>query len=171
MTLATTELCLGAALWIYGQSGESLSVTGLGYLVVFDAIGALSTIFIEDSKDVDVLYDVLSKNSTDHLRHPFGCVIPPTCLSALLSKMNVSLSFVVLCRTHRLTTLSHFAQAIYLLFSGIYVCKESIEHVLLLHEPVDSSAGGDGHGSAHGSMGHGEGRGVAAPSGDWVEIW
>lgn len=46
----------------------------------------------------------------------------------------------------------------FLLFSAVYVCKESVEHVLLLHGPgEDGGADGAGaHGSAHGSMGHGE---------------
>ena len=35
----------------------------------------------------------------------------------------------------------------------MYVCKESIEHVLLLHGPEDGSGE---HGAAHGTMGHGE---------------
>lgn len=52
-------------------------------------------------------------------------------------------------------TLSHFSQAIYLLFSAVYVCKESIEHVLLLH----GGHGGDDapHSIVHAGMGHGEG--------------
>jgi len=34
-------------------------------------------------------------------------------------------------------TVFMFAQAVYLLFSAVYVCKETIEHILL--------AAGDGH--------------------------
>lgn len=60
-----------------------------------------------------------------------------------------------------MTTLSHFAQSVYLLFSAVYVCKESIEHVLLLHGPhelgEDGEVGDASHGAAHGTMGHGEG--------------
>lgn len=57
-------------------------------------------------------------------------------------------------RNQRLVTLSHFSQAIYLLFSAVYVCKESIEHVLLLHGPNEVEGS---HGVGHGGMGHGEG--------------
>jgi hypothetical protein len=35
------EFALGASLWVDGQAGGSVSVTGLGYLVVFDAVGVL----------------------------------------------------------------------------------------------------------------------------------
>jgi divalent metal cation (Fe/Co/Zn/Cd) transporter len=35
-------------------------------------------------------------------------------------------------RNHRLETLILFVEAIFLLFSSVYICKESIEHVLLL---------------------------------------
>lgn len=48
-------------------------------------------------------------------------------------------------------TLSHFSQAIYLLFSAVYVLKESVEHVLLLHGPAE---GEGAHGAGHGGMGH-----------------
>ncbi|KAE8242496.1 hypothetical protein A4X06_0g6881 [Tilletia controversa] len=34
---------------------------------------------------------------------------------------------------HRTSTLLHFTQAVYLLFSTIYVCKDSVEHALLHH--------------------------------------
>ena len=51
-------------------------------------------------------------------------------------------------------TLSHFSQSIYLLFSAVYVLKESVEHVLMLHGPNEADGS---HGSGHGGMGHGEG--------------
>lgn len=57
----------------------------------------------------------------------------------------------------RLVTLSHFSQAVYLLFSAVYVCKESVEHVLLLHGPHDAEGA---HGAGHGGVGHGEGLAV-----------
>lgn len=59
----------------------------------------------------------------------------------------------------RLVTLSHFSQAVYLLFSAVYVCKESVEHVLLLHGPQDADGA---HGAGHGGVGHGEGLAVVA---------
>lgn len=131
------EVGLGASLWIAGQSGESLAVTGLGYLVVFDGLGALSSIMVEgNARGVRNLWDVLSprRASENTVRYAYGDA--------------------------RSTTLSHFAQCVYLIFSAVYVCKESIEHVLLLHGPdeegLDGLSGDASHGAAHGSFGHGE---------------
>lgn len=69
----------------------------------------------------------------------------------------------------RLSTLSHFSQAIYLLFSAVYVCKESIEHVLLLHGPMEDGIDGGGHGSGHGGVGHGEGRAGSSVHSEGIE--
>ena len=146
LVLASVEMALGAALWVTGQAGESLAVTGLGYLVVFDALGAFSAVMIEGrARGIDVVWDILGRGSArvseQAVRFPFG--------------------------THRLVTLSLFSQCVYLLFSAVYVCKESVEHVLLMHGPGDIgdaiAAGGDGHGAAHGSMGHGEVPATSAP--------
>lgn len=38
------HFALGAALWVAGQAGDSLAMGGLGYLVVFDALGELCAI-------------------------------------------------------------------------------------------------------------------------------
>lgn len=35
------EMALGMSLWVHGQSGSGLAVSGLGYFVVFDALGVL----------------------------------------------------------------------------------------------------------------------------------
>lgn len=48
------------------------------------------------------------------------------------------------CRNGRVETVLMFAQAVYLMFSSVYVCKETVEHLLL------SSGGGDGHHHHHG---------------------
>lgn len=76
LLLAVTEIALGAALWIYGQGGESLAVTGLGYLVVFDGLGALSSIVVEGNvAGTEVLWEVIgssSKTSNSHIRYPYG---------------------------------------------------------------------------------------------------
>ncbi|GAA6016221.1 hypothetical protein JCM11491_003773 [Sporobolomyces phaffii] len=132
LMVAFSQMSLGATLWIQGQSGESLSVTGLGYLVVFDGLGALSSVVLAKGGGLEKWRREMGKESSarDNLQQPFGLV--------------------------RLSTLSHFSQAIYLLFSAVYVCKESIEHVLLLHGPTEGD--GAGHGSGHGGVGHGEGR-------------
>lgn len=73
--LSCAEVVLGAALWIYGQSGESLAVTGLGYLVVFDGLGALSSVVIEGNvQGTEVLWDAMSpaKTGNRQIRYPFG---------------------------------------------------------------------------------------------------
>jgi len=41
------------------------------------------------------------------------------------------------CRNHRLESLILFVQTIFLLFASVYICKESIEHVLLLGHDHD----------------------------------
>ena len=41
---ATAHFFLGAALWVSGQSNDLISVTGLGYLVVFDSLGPLNEV-------------------------------------------------------------------------------------------------------------------------------
>lgn len=48
------------------------------------------------------------------------------------------------CRNGRVETVLMFAQAVYLMFSSVYVCKETVEHLLL------SSGGGEGHHHHHG---------------------
>lgn len=135
------EIALGASLWISGQSGESLAVTGLGYLVTFDGLAAISSVLVEgNARGTEKLWSIISgrRASDNAVRWPYG--------------------------TSRVNTLSHFAQCVYLIFSAVYVCKESIEHVLLLHGPDEmmsdmvNEAGGEvaAHGAAHGGMGHGE---------------
>ena len=42
-----------------------------------------------------------------------------------------------LCRNSRIETLMTYAQSVYLLFASVYVCKETVEHLLL--------SSGEGH--------------------------
>ncbi|GAA6064317.1 hypothetical protein JCM10212_006004 [Sporobolomyces blumeae] len=136
LVLASVQLVLGSTLWVQGQAGESLSVTGLGYLVVFDGLGALSGVALS-SQGIEKWKSEMGRARDERIRKPYG--------------------------SSRLPTLSHFSQSIYLLFSAVYVCKESIEHVLLLHGPDE---GEGAHGSGHGGVGHGEARGgIAVASG------
>lgn len=143
LLVSCLEIALGASLWISGQSGESLAVTGLGYLVTFDGLAAISSVIVEgNARGTEKLWSIISgrRASDNAVRWPYG--------------------------TSRVNTLSHFAQCVYLIFSAVYVCKESIEHVLLLHGPDEMMAefangettGGEvaAHGAAHGGMGHGE---------------
>ncbi|KAI0298343.1 hypothetical protein B0F90DRAFT_1632750 [Multifurca ochricompacta] len=97
------QFTLGALLWITGQGVGSLACTGLGYWVVFDAIGV----------GVNKVLPAYLQRSIPRIpvRRPFG--------------------------TRRLETLALFAQVVYLMFSAVYVFKETVEHVLL--------SAGEGH--------------------------
>ncbi|KAH9171889.1 hypothetical protein EDB89DRAFT_2070441 [Lactarius sanguifluus] len=81
----------------------SLACTGLGYWVVFDAIG------VAVSKILPAYLRRPTQNAS--IRRPFG--------------------------TRRLETVALFAQVVYLMFSAVYVFKETVEHVLL--------SAGEGH--------------------------
>lgn len=73
LLLSIGQIVLGASLWITGQSGESLSVTGLGYLVVFDGIGGLSSILVEGGKGVEEFWELLGSPAVESsVRLPFG---------------------------------------------------------------------------------------------------
>lgn len=50
------------------------------------------------------------------------------------------------CSSARYGTSLLFAQCVYLMFAGVYVAKEAVEHMLL-------SAGGNAHGHRHGGGG------------------
>lgn len=96
---------LGSSLWASGQSTDLLSVTGMGYLVVFDSLGSFNEVlarWVASAKQQS-----RSVNGKDRHR--------------------VAEAYA----TQRVGTLLNFVQTIYLLFAAVYVCKESIEHVLL----------------------------------------
>ncbi|KAH9984853.1 hypothetical protein BJV77DRAFT_1035511 [Russula vinacea] len=97
------QFALGAWMWIVGQGVGSLACTGLGYWVVFDAIGVAVTTVLP----VYLRQPVLK----GPIRRPFG--------------------------TRRLESVALFAQVVYLMFSAVYVFKETVEHVLL--------SAGEGH--------------------------
>ncbi|KAI9060095.1 hypothetical protein FKP32DRAFT_1595833 [Trametes sanguinea] len=102
------QFALGAWLWITGQQVGSLSCTGLGYWVVFDAIGvALGHIMPNRLAQLEMRAE---------MRRPYGNV--------------------------RIETVMTFAQSVYLIFTSVYVCKETVEHLLL--------SSGEGHHHHHG---------------------
>ncbi|OJT05934.1 hypothetical protein TRAPUB_3224 [Trametes pubescens] len=102
------QFALGAWLWITGQQVGSLSCTGLGYWVVFDAIGvALGHILPNYLARPDMRAET---------RRPYG--------------------------NARIETVMTFAQSVYLIFTSVYVCKETLEHILL--------SSGEGHHHHHG---------------------
>jgi hypothetical protein len=165
VSLALAQIAVGAVLWVQGQSGESLAVTGLGYLVVFDGIGGLSSIILELPTGAQSVWDVVGSSKDSSIRQPFGCVPLSMMIFLLFSLSPPPPPFFR--RSFRLITLSHFSQAVYLLFSAVYVCKESVEHVLLLHDPQDLEGS---HGAGHGGVGHGEGRSVPVDAHDGVFV-
>lgn len=126
---------LGAALWMAGQEVDSLSATGLGYLVVFDAMGILSSAMADWALEWEQhAADLRLRNGKSEgavLTRPYGM--------------------------HRVSTLLHFVQTIYLLFASVYVLKESVEHALLEGggsntasvEAMIESASGHDHSHAH----------------------
>ncbi|GLB39521.1 hypothetical protein LshimejAT787_0700310 [Lyophyllum shimeji] len=104
------QFVLGAWLWVSGQQIGSLSVTGLGYWVVFDAFGVALGGFLPQWLDLKEGKEDLERR---RIRRPYG--------------------------NGPVQTVMMFAQAVYLMFSSVYVCKETVEHVLL------SAGGGEGH--------------------------
>lgn len=73
LALALAQIVLGATLWITGQNGESLAVTGLGYLIVFDGMGGLSGVLVEGGSGVDALWAAMGRASRScEIRLPFG---------------------------------------------------------------------------------------------------
>lgn len=67
LVLGIVEFGLGMALWVHGQKGSLLGLTGVGYLVVFDAIGLL----------LGVKDEVMASGNggLSSARLPFGCVL------------------------------------------------------------------------------------------------
>lgn len=130
---------LGARLWMAGQEVDSLSATGLGYLVVFDAMGILSSAIsdwaLEWEQHASDLRRRNGKPEGATMKRPYGM--------------------------HRVSTLLHFVQTIYLLFASVYVLKESVEHALLEGGHADAQNGADalvesasGHDHSHAHTEH-----------------
>ncbi|KAF8634988.1 hypothetical protein AX15_000603 [Amanita polypyramis BW_CC] len=94
------QFVIGSWLWVVGQQVGSLGCTGLGYWVVFDALGVV-----------------------------IGNVIPRSGMEGEKDKVRRSYG------NARFETVLMFAQAVYLMFSSVYVCKETVEHMLLSVEP------------------------------------
>ncbi|KAG5651787.1 hypothetical protein H0H81_007399 [Sphagnurus paluster] len=113
---AVFQFVLGAYLWVTGQQVGSLSVTGIGYWVVFDAFGIGLACVLPSWLEGKL--ESGSGSERRKIRRPYG---------------NTPIQTVFM-----------FAQAVYLMFSAVYVCKETVEHLLL------SAGGGEGHHHHHG---------------------
>lgn len=75
LALAFAQVVVGATLWVQGQAGESLAVTGLGYLVVFDGVGALSSVLLERDGALERTLQALGSQKDMSIRRPYGCVL------------------------------------------------------------------------------------------------
>jgi hypothetical protein len=118
IVVSTAEFFLGAWIWIAGQQRGSLSSAGLGYWVVFDAIGVAVSKILPGY--------LASSEMQKKYRRPYG--------------------------NARIETVSMFAQAIYLMFSAVYVIKETLEHVLLSADSTDAHHHHHGGESTSGSI-------------------
>ncbi|KAK0523461.1 hypothetical protein OC834_005895 [Tilletia horrida] len=119
LIFALAHLFLGGALWVSGQARDSLAVTGLGYLVVFDALGVLNPVAAAWMTGLEGARR-RRKAEEKALSNPYGAAGP-------VKEGDVRRPY----GAHRTSTLLHFTQSIYLLFAALYVCKESVEHALL----------------------------------------
>ncbi|WFD36629.1 hypothetical protein MCUN1_003514 [Malassezia cuniculi] len=108
IAFAALHMSLGFVLWVYGQMRDSLALIGLGFLVVFDALGVLSLVSsyaLEAAWLSSVDSARVSDSPPGALRRPYG--------------------------VRRAETLMYFAELVYLVFAGMYMCKENMEHALL----------------------------------------
>ncbi|PPQ79017.1 hypothetical protein CVT25_002326 [Psilocybe cyanescens] len=119
------QFVLGAWLWVVGQQVGSLACTGLGYWVVFDAFGVALAGVVPGW----LASGAGAMKERERIRRAYG--------------------------NGRVETVLMFAQAVYLVFSSVYVCKETVEHLLL------SAGGGEGHHHHHGD--EEEGLGIDFP--------
>ncbi|EAU83814.1 hypothetical protein CC1G_07549 [Coprinopsis cinerea okayama7 len=129
------QFVLGASMWVVGQQIGSLSVTGLGYWIVFDSFGVGVSRVVPGWLEGGKLFGgsgggggTGSEEEKKRIKRPYG--------------------------NGRYETVLLFTQAVYLMFSSVYVCKETVEHLLL-------SAGGEGH--HHHSGDEIEGAGIEFP--------
>ena len=115
-------------MWVVGQQIGALSCTGLGYWVVFDAMGVAVSRVVPG-------WLAMRSDAKTKVRRPYGCVFSfyPVRSVTLMGDG----------RNARVETVLMFAQAVYLMFASVYVCKEAVEHLLL-------SWGAHGHGHGHG---------------------
>ncbi|KAG9091099.1 hypothetical protein FRC06_000706, partial [Ceratobasidium sp. 370] len=97
LVFGTLEFMVGAAMWVAGQRRGSLACTGLGYWVVFDAMGVAMGVVGHELREGNAV--------GGNARLPFG--------------------------TARLEVTMLFAQVVYLMFAAVYICKETVEHLLL----------------------------------------
>ena len=122
MVTAFAQFALGALLWARGQSIGSLACTGLGYWVVFDALGVAGPV-------------IIARQVGGKVNGMYGW-------ARLIYRLSDATERIEFSPARRATTLL-FAQCVYLMFAGVYVAKEAVEHLLL-------SAGGNAHGHGHG---------------------
>jgi len=109
LAIGLLQFLIGSWLWVCGQQIGSLSVTGLGYWVVFDAFGVVLSTCVPQWLGLNASV----RRGKQKIRRSYG---------------NAPVETVLM-----------FAHAVFLMFSSVYVCKETVEHLLL------SAGGEDGH--------------------------
>lgn len=131
VAIVVVQFILGASLWVVGQQIGSLSCTGLGYWVVFDSFGVGLA---------HVLPGHLARPSLQDTTHRFYGYVSRRPLTSTTDANYEPSKY----RNSRVEALAAYAQAVYLLFASVYVCKETVEHLLL------SAGEGEGHHHHHG---------------------
>jgi hypothetical protein len=112
------QFVLGASVWLSGQRAGSLALTGLGYWVVFDAFGI-------GVGSVLPGYLAVRRRRAEARGQRSAVMygyVRAVCWTSSGSRGP---------RNARVEALALFAQAVYLLFTAVYVCKETFEHLLL----------------------------------------
>ncbi|KAI8453756.1 hypothetical protein BY996DRAFT_2547030 [Phakopsora pachyrhizi] len=127
-----------------GSDGR-LSLIGISYVILFDCLGSMFQTFLsstesirrsEPSQDDDDERDGQSYYEDDPMDRVWSMV------SSDQSNSQIRFPF----GRSRISCLTYFCQSIYLMFSGIYILKESIENILLSSEKSHS---GSHHGHSH----------------------
>ncbi|WAQ91382.1 hypothetical protein PtA15_14A265 [Puccinia triticina] len=119
--VATLALATSATLWLRCQQTDCLSLAGLGYLLIFDALGAANAVLFDPRPDIgtDRLWDALGlRDAGASIRLPFGYAPLPLIPLSVTSADG-----------------------------AIYVCKESVEHMMISHPdgPDNAGRGGGSH--------------------------
>ncbi|WFD32250.1 hypothetical protein MSPP1_003294 [Malassezia sp. CBS 17886] len=111
LALCAAHAALGSALWVFGLVRDSLALVGLGFLVVFDVLNLLTTGYTQRLEDVRRatgsagMHAGAAPDGASSCAHPYSHV--------------------------RMEALLDFSLIVYLMFAGLYMCKENAEHALL----------------------------------------
>jgi hypothetical protein len=139
---AGVQFMLGAWLWVCGQQIGLLLVTGLEYWIVFDVFGIELLLFWLDQPPAQ------NQMPARHIWRPYGWVyLLPWVVNAWMTcclqqelmlprlkptfLLNISSSWGNTNRNTPVAMVWLFVQLVYLMYVSVYVCKETVEHILL----------------------------------------